>query len=268
MGFLSSLFGGDDARRDIQRGRVASRKELDIGEAGALEQYDTAIGGLTPYEEIGRSGLEDYRASLGLRGPEEQARIQGIYFSDPVQNAIMDRVTRANTRRFTGIGMGNSGAATQSLTNALLDRWGSYQDRLAGLGTGGYAAASDIAGIRTGKGDIKYMTGQHKAGIETNAANAMAASRSTGINNLIGLVGAGARLIGAGASAGFWSDRRLKENIIKVGKLPSGLPVYTFNFKGHPETYRGVMADEARELFPQAVGERDGYLTVDYSRIG
>ena len=64
-----------------------------------------------------------------------------------------------------------------------------------------------------------------------------------------------------------FSDRRLKTNIAQIGSLPSGLPVYRYNYIWSEQTQIGVMAQEAQVLFPNAVQEVDGYLAVDYSRI-
>lgn len=260
MGFLQDLTGSS-ARRDIRRGRDAANREITGGETQSRSDYDAGIGTLSPYETGSREGFDAYLASLGLRGPEAQQAIQGTYFNDPVQNQLMDRITRANTRRFTGVGMGNSGAATQSLTNALLANWGGYQDRLKGLGEGGMQAAGAISGLQAGKGDTSFAAAQQRAGIQTGAANATAASRSTGINNLLNIAGTAVK-------AATLSDRRLKENVERLGTLPSGLPVYEFSYLWSPERVVGVMADEAREIFPEAIGTRDGFLTVDYSRIG
>lgn len=89
--------------------------------------------------------------------------------------------------------------------------------------------------------------------------NAQQAGKS---NFMDGLFSLGA----AGLTA--FSDRRLKKNIVQVGKLPSGLPVYEFDYLD--ETHAtGVMADEAVKLFPDAVAYTDdGYAMVDYARIG
>jgi hypothetical protein len=64
------------------------------------------------------------------------------------------------------------------------------------------------------------------------------------------------------------SDRRLKEDIRLVGRTFDGLNVYTFRFRDQSVVQMGVMAQEVLPLYPEAVGERDGYLTVDYGRIG
>lgn len=64
------------------------------------------------------------------------------------------------------------------------------------------------------------------------------------------------------------SDRRLKQAVRRIGEMPSGLPLYRFRYVwGGPEQI-GVMAQEAVQLFPNAVHEIDGWLVVDYGRIG
>ena len=95
-------------------------------------------------------------------------------------------------------------------------------------------------------------------GHEMAGYNARSASRG---NFMDGLFGLGA----AGISA--FSDRRLKKNIVRVGELPSGLPVYDFDYLDGAHA-TGVMADEAIHLFPLAVTyDPAGYAMVDYGRI-
>jgi hypothetical protein len=65
------------------------------------------------------------------------------------------------------------------------------------------------------------------------------------------------------------SDMRAKEDIRLVGRTFDGLNIYTFRYKGDPVTHMGVMAQEAQKIHPDAVIRlEDGYLAVDYSRIG
>ena len=70
------------------------------------------------------------------------------------------------------------------------------------------------------------------------------------------------------------SDRRAKEDIVKVGQHPLGLGIYMFRYKApYSERYGnqrrvGVMADEVAEKYPDAVSRHeDGYLRVDYGRL-
>jgi hypothetical protein len=64
-----------------------------------------------------------------------------------------------------------------------------------------------------------------------------------------------------------FSDVRLKTNIERIGSLPSGLPVYEFSYIWGGPRVRGVMAQEAREMFPDAVAEIGGFLAVDYGKV-
>jgi uncharacterized protein DUF3300/endosialidase-like protein len=75
---------------------------------------------------------------------------------------------------------------------------------------------------------------------------------------------------GRGGGGGRRSDIRLKEDIVPLLQLSNGLELYRFRYKGSDHTaYVGVMAQEVQKIEPSAVGhDRDGYLTVDYDRIG
>lgn len=71
--------------------------------------------------------------------------------------------------------------------------------------------------------------------------------------------------ISSGAKAFMASDERLKENIKPVGKLDNGLTVYCFNFKGSCTSQIGLIAQEVKEVYPEAVYEgEDGFLKVNY----
>jgi len=76
-------------------------------------------------------------------------------------------------------------------------------------------------------------------------------------------IGAAGQAGGFGNLFGGFSDIRLKDNIKLVGKSPSNINIYTFNYKGSDDTYQGVMAQEV----PWASSlHNNGYLMVDYSK--
>ncbi len=65
------------------------------------------------------------------------------------------------------------------------------------------------------------------------------------------------------------SDIRLKTDIEKVGVAANGLPLYTFKYLGSDDVYRGVMAQDVLEVFPEAVSTMpNGYLAVRYDMLG
>ena len=101
-------------------------------------------------------------------------------------------------------------------------------------------------------------------------ANAQAqASSGAGIMGAIGGIGGGlAQGIGAaGGAAAFFSDKRLKTDIKKVGKTEAGLPIYTYKYKGDNRTQMGVMAQDVEKKTPKAVSEVGGFKAVDYKLV-
>jgi hypothetical protein len=75
---------------------------------------------------------------------------------------------------------------------------------------------------------------------------------------------------GGRGGGGRRSDIRLKHDIVELQRLDNGLELYRFRYKGGDRTlYVGVMAQEVQKTDPNAVSRgRDGYLRVDYDRIG
>jgi hypothetical protein len=71
------------------------------------------------------------------------------------------------------------------------------------------------------------------------------------------------------------SDRRTKENIVRVGSHSLGIGLYLFDYKpayrqtwGHRRQF-GVMADEVERVLPEAASvHADGYKMVDYAMLG
>jgi len=66
------------------------------------------------------------------------------------------------------------------------------------------------------------------------------------------------------------SDARLKRDITLVGRRDDGLGLYRYRYLWSDTVYVGVMAQEVALIRPDAVvrGGLDGYLRVDYSRLG
>jgi len=77
------------------------------------------------------------------------------------------------------------------------------------------------------------------------------------------------------SNMGKTSDRRLKQEILRIGDHPLGFGLYVFSYKpshrdecGHGRQF-GVMADEVEQIVPEAVVVRDdGYKAVRYDMLG
>ena len=109
------------------------------------------------------------------------------------------------------------------------------------------------------------------------AAKKSAATRSRDLGSMrggVGRDGGGGPSSGTGRGAtsatssglgglGF-SDIRLKENVELIGKSPSNINIYKFNYKNNPTTYQGAMAHEV----PWAsIKHSNGYMMVDYNLL-
>lgn len=102
-----------------------------------------------------------------------------------------------------------------------------------------------------------YMQGGMQQGqAMTNAFNLQQANQNSMQQGLFGL-----------GAAALMSDVRLKENVNRVGTTDGGLPVYTFRYKGQPQTHMGVMAQDVEKVNPDAVREIGGYKAVDYAMV-
>lgn len=118
---------------------------------------------------------------------------------------------------------------------------------------------SGIPGVNMANTDVAGITQQ-------GYANQMAAWNAQNQQNNAFM--GGAFQMGSAALPLMFSDIRLKRDVARVGSLPSGLPVYSYRYLWSDAPHIGVMAHEARELFPDAVREVGGFLAVDYGRIG
>ncbi len=79
---------------------------------------------------------------------------------------------------------------------------------------------------------------------------------------------------GGGGNMMGMSDRRAKQNIVRVATLPQGIGLYLFDYRpelrdlaGHGRQL-GVMADEVEQIKPEAVSlHPTGYKMVDYGQL-
>ena len=81
------------------------------------------------------------------------------------------------------------------------------------------------------------------------------------------VAGAVGQVVGAAIGAAALSDRKLKKNINLIGKSPSGLNIYSFEYidaKYGQGLFQGVMSDEIPQEAVIFNGEHD---MVDYSKI-
>lgn len=93
-----------------------------------------------------------------------------------------------------------------------------------------------------------------------NAAQNQQSSRNAFLGNILG---------GASDLAGmYFSDRRVKRDIRRIGTHARGFGLYEFRYIGERGRRVGVLAQEVRRVMPEAVASNCGVLMVDYSQLG
>ena len=262
-----------------------------LGE-GSPYQYNTTnykTGGNLKHPGVGINNTSQYSSPAGSFGslltPFNMSDWQQL---SPAYNFALQQGRQGVLNGDSGTMGALSGAAQKDLigyNQNMANTWfnnafnmyqtqqGNIYQRLAGMAQLGQNAAANTGQQGTS------LAGQ-AAQSATNIGTAMAGGTVGAANAYSGAIssmgympwlmqsgggGAGAGGGGGGAYSPVLSDRRMKENIKRIGKTDAGLPVYVFNYKGQHEICMGVMSDEVIEKFPEAVirGE-DGFDRVNY----
>lgn len=159
---------------------------------------------------------------------------------------------------------GQLGAGIQSGGGQLMANLASGAAQTAGGFSQGLGQG--LAGVSVGQGEnIASLLGA-QAQAQLEAAVATGEARATGLGNVADI---GGSVIGA------FSDERLKQNIIKVGALKiRDMMINVYSYEPNELGRKlgmvmntGVMAQELKKLMPDLVGERQGYLTVNYDEL-
>ena len=138
-----------------------------------------------------------YGDLLGLNGTDARSSAQGIITSDPLWSGKLGEDTNAVLKNLNARGMGASGTAALAGQRVLLQNYNNVLDRYQGMGQTGLSATGQRAGVLTGQGDNAYGFGATKANQALQYGNAMAGTRNSGLNNILAVLGTGAKAYGA-----------------------------------------------------------------------
>jgi len=242
---------------NVRQQQLANQQasQFDIGnrlKAGQLNQQASQfdIGNVRQAQLANQqAGMKDIQNLMQAQQLNQMAGLQGS------QNRLGASQQLGNLANL-GFGMGQT-----------------VQGNLAQQGTQQQAMMQAL--IDAAKGQYGGYTGHPAQGLGyvTQALGATGTPTSTTESSSPGLFG---YLTAASQIPGlFPSDRRLKKNITKMGQLKSGLNIYKWEWiDGAKELGAdmnhtlGVIAQEVKELFPNAVVKMDnGYYAVNYSAL-
>lgn len=227
----------------------------EVNEAQQREDYNQYLSSLSQPQ-----GMTEQQESFS---PLDKAAFVEALRQDPFYESMLQQGEEAVLRGSSATGGLRSGTASENLArnsqNVLQGYYNQQVQGLQGLAqqpSNANAIASQMAGIgqTLGQGQIA-------------SAQAQQAGQQQGVSNLMGLGG-----LGLAAYSAF-SDRRLKDNIRHIDDR-KGHKWYKWTWNKFAEDLglsgdcEGVMADEIKETNPEAVGESNGYMTVDYLALG
>lgn len=218
-------------------------------------------------------------------------------FNEALQNTLSNTANTINSS-MSGAGRYGSGAHSgvmanqlgQVATNAMANQYNqdvsnmmnannqidsANMNKLSGLNSL-YQGYSNAAGNQLAGGQILDQNAQNKLNAERDKWSETDNQGWTRLGLLQSAAAGAAGNYGTttgsqkSSSKGFnlLSDIRTKENIVPVGER-DGFRLYEWNYIGHPQRYRGVMAQDLLDTKPDAVSlGDDGFYRVDYTKLG
>lgn len=248
--FLDKAIGFDEGAR---------RAEL----SGEADKYITqTFGSATEQQQraMGRMGLSS--TALQSQAAQQQAK-------------MAEATARAGTGHAISTQAKQEGMQAKTDAVNMLAGFPPQASQLAVTGAG--IAGGSVAGTNAGVSGIQNSmsaasrifgnVGQQASSLWNTQAQAKYQADSAAAAQKNQMVGSAAAV--AMMAVMMMSDRRLKENIRRIGTTPGGFPLYMFNFKGKDpsEVEFGVMADEVELVRPDAVHQVGLYKAVDYSKV-
>lgn len=266
---LQTRIGADDfsaARQRVEEG-IMSRLNPQIDRDRAALQTRLANQGITQDSEAYRQGVDelnrqvtDQRMQAVLAGGQEQSRLfgmdqaQGQFYNQATQQGVQNNLMAAEHEN--QVAQQNYGLSNEEAQFQQTLRQQALQEQVALRNQPIAEISALMNGSQPTMPQFQQWQGGHVADVpvgqyyyQTAALNNQNYAAQVGANNAAmgGMFGLGSSLLG------LFSDRRLKENAVKVGQLDNGLSVYAFQYKTGGPFQLGLMADEVEEVHPEAV---------------
>lgn len=191
---------------------------------------------------------------------------------DAFRTDLMNRGIREGSEQWANALRNFDNSRNSAYNSMYLDSWSKANDAALterNLPLQDYSTLSGLAGQQTPLGLMNTSAPQIDSPDLMSAINSKYAADSKAysdkMNGIFGLAG----------TLGGWalSDKRLKEDIEKIGEDPRGWNVYKFRYRNaekNNETLRlGFMADEVERVRPDAVftSPHTGLKMVDYEKL-
>ena len=166
--------------------------------------------------------------------------------------------------------LGSAGSELASIGSTAYGEGANTASELGALGTGAQTAGLAGAQAQIGAGTLQQQTQQAENTAEYNQF-LQQQSFPYQVDQFLANIAEGTGALSGSTTTttqpgGFFSDKRLKHDIKKIGKLFDGQEIYSYKMHGDPRTHIGLIAQKVEKKHPEAVGLARGYKIVDYGK--
>jgi hypothetical protein len=229
------------ARLNPQLDRDRQARETDLSNRGIAIGSDAYTRAMSDFGQ----NTNDARIAAILNAGQEQSRLAGL---------SRDAATFGNTAK-----TGQYGLAAGERARQMDEQTGLRNQQLSEtqqLMASGQASMPSF----TGSGNMGQIGQTDVAGLISNYDQQRLNAYNQKQSNIGGMLGGLAGLFSL-------SDARAKDDIEKIGQTNDGLGLYSYRYKGSPQTQVGLMAQDVKKKKPKAVMTgADGLMRVDYKK--
>lgn len=250
-------------------------------------QYDLSfLGALPSASDFAAQGKQAqdaaYNQAMGLLNPqfdqanravEQQVSNRGVPLSGELAKNLRDQeANRQNAARqnaaYQAVSAGNAqqnqayNQAMSSRSQAINEYNAQRQAPFNELSA--YLQGTPVFQQQSGNLPSYQVSPSDVSGNINSAYQSQLSSSQNSQNALYGLLGNGAS---AAAMYLAMSDKSVKTNIVKIGRLRAGVSIYAFNYKSGGPRMVGVIAQEVEKVIPEAVVTVNGIKHVKYGML-
>lgn len=233
---------------------------LSTGMEARDQAYNALMARIQPQLTAQREALDTRLRNQGIT-PGSEAWTKAMQeYAITENDARLAAAAQSGQEQVAQYGM-SADAYQKALQQELLSRAVPLNEVQAMLG-GAQVSYPQFQGVpQTG------MANTDIAGITQNSYNNQMQAYNAQLQQQSGLY-SGLGQLGGALLGGIFSDRRMKENVQKIGETDNDLPLYLFNYKGDPQRtpHISVMAQDVEKRDPGAVKEVGGMKAVDLAR--
>lgn len=219
------------------------------------------------------------RSGIAAANLEQQQNLSNAQIYSGIENeGYNNALGVAQQQQGVGLAAGQAnraalGTAAQTVAGIGQTAYGegaNTASELAGLGTGAQTAGLQGAQAQIGAGTLQQQTQQAN---DTALYNQFLQQQSYPfqVDQFLANIAEGTGSLSGSTTTttqpgGFFSDKRLKHDIRKVGKTFDGQDIVTYKMHGDDRTMMGLIAQDVEKKRPEAVGLARGYKIVDYGK--